>query len=444
MSSDLASSDEKPVASKEINSEESLESLDESLDAILNEAKEAAPSTDGNTAAGESPAEPSAHEPPPAEVQMALSESAPADSADLDDEGTPLPVVVDDEPSYKAFADMVAPDEEPKTAEPIALEAAEAAAEEARKAAAAFEPPVLEAITQESAAVIAAPPPAEEAQESEEAEEIFEAESLVESMTPAPVLETAPESMVATQESESYTPPPPTDEEILGNVVLPQGAMASSLSSLDEDRTVISPMPAMPAIPEAAPTLPTMRASWGMGTPLESTAPILLRQYEDGFTDKLKKVVTSRVQTSVATLAVVVLAASALGGAVVKMTGSSPAPKTALTAPAKVETAVVVPAVAPLPAAAPAPVKTAEATPAEKPAVAEKPAPVEKPAPAHPVAHAKPHPAAASGTHIALAAPPVKTAAAKRPAPAPVAAKGKKPAAGAHAQPAGWVDPFGQ
>src|SRR4029450_267066 len=103
-SSDLTSSD-KATESDEIGGKEDLDSIDASLDAILSEAKEIAPppleALEGSSHAEEAATAP----PPPANIEIALSESATGTEVVRDDGGeTPLPVIVEDEePSYKAF-----------------------------------------------------------------------------------------------------------------------------------------------------------------------------------------------------------------------------------------------------------------------------------------------------------------------------------------------------
>jgi hypothetical protein len=423
-SSDLTS--DKAAESKEIGGKEDLDSIDASLDAILSEAKDASPApAEGKSAAEEA----ETVIPPPADIQISLAE-APSGSEVVSDPGdkeTPLPVIVEDEePSYKAFADMVAPPEEPK------------------------DPPVLESV-----AVTAA---------SEEAEsgEILDADALIDSMTPAPELVDGEPvaSLAKTEESQAFTPPPPpSDEEILDHVKLPPGATPMPLvtnaapapgSTLgDDDKTVISPMPPVPEPSVSLPPPPRFTSAWAQASASEQPPSIVLAP--EGLGTKVRKVAASRVQTSVATLAVVVIGSCALGAGVMRM--ASPAPATPLvvtaTSPAKAEPAVK-PAIAPLPAAeAPAPAEPAKpAAAAAAPVVADKPEKtekadkpektekVEKPAAAKP-AVAKAKPAAAQGTHIALAAPAAKPAAAKA---KPAAPKGKK----APASSAGWVDPFGQ
>jgi hypothetical protein len=421
MSSSPHPSSEKATGPDDLSAEEEL-SLDESLDAILSEVHEGVPILEQEPPAHLEPA----LEPPIAQVEVA----AAAQGTDMidDDSETPLPVIVDELPSYRAFADEVAPVEEH---------------------------------VEDHKEEVAAAPPA-----SHEADEIFEAESLVESMTPAPVvepvLEPAPATLAATDESPAFVTDAPSDEQILENIVLPPGSAPAPLvtgaaflstgtapvasadalatspglppagAELEDDHTVIS----LPPVPEPSIPVPVFRSTWAQGpvapAPEPPMAMLLTRQ--EGFTDKLLKLATAKVQTSVAGLAVVVIAASALGAGVVKMT-SKPSPRAAIVAAApeaaKAETAQAVPAAAPAtaPAAAPA------ATPA--PAIAEKPAPV------RPAAHAKGH--APAPTHIALAAP-AKPAAKHPAAPAPAAAKAKKPAGPAHSpeKGAGWVDPFGQ
>ena len=436
-SSDLTSSD-KAAESKEIGGEEDLDSIDASLDAILSEAKDVAqPTVEGSTPAEEA----DTVIPPPADIQISLAEGAPGADvvADSDNNETPLPVVVEDEePSYKAFADMVAPPDEPKAAP---------AGEE--------DPAVAVAAASEEA----------------ESGEILDADALIDSMTPAPVLvdgEPAA-SLAKTEESQAFAAPPtpPSDEEILDQVKLPPGStpmpLVMTTASLgqapgaalgDDDQTVISPMP---PIPEPA-TLPPPRftSAWATGaSPASDLTPSILLAPE-GLGTKIRKAAGSRVQTSVATLVVVVIASCGLGAAVMRLASpSGPATPLVVTAPAPAKAEPVhAPDIAPLPAAA----ATAPAEPAKpsKPAavvaehadkadkvekaekaektekVAEK---VEKPAPAKPAPTAAKAKPAAQGTHIALAAP--KPTPAKRPAPA---AKPKK----APASSAGWVDPFGQ
>src|SRR5687768_2738186 len=99
-SSDLSS--DKPVDSQAIDGKEDLDaladSIDASLDAILSEAKEVAqpalPELEAVAPVSETPAEVSAEtavEPPPAEVQMALSEGGTRSEVLSDAMETPLP-----------------------------------------------------------------------------------------------------------------------------------------------------------------------------------------------------------------------------------------------------------------------------------------------------------------------------------------------------------------
>jgi hypothetical protein len=416
---------DKATESKEIGGEEDLDSIDASLDAILSEAKEVAPAEVAPQAAeGSSPAEEADTViPPPADIQMSLSENATGSDVVRDSDGTetPLPVIVEDEePSYRAFADMVAPPEELK-----------------------LELPTLEAAPPAEVSVAAL-------SEEPESGEILDADALIDSMTPAPepaaieAAEAAAAELARTEESQAFAPPtPPSDEEILDQVKLPPGAtpmplLATTASSEvpgsalgDDDQTVISPMPPIPE-PAVLPPPPRFGSAWA-SPPADQTPSILLTR--EGLGTKVRKVVGSRVQTSVATMAIVVIGSCALGAAVMRAASpASPAAPVIVAgpAPAKAEPAHA-PAIAPLPAVAtPAPAEPAKAAPvvAEKTEKAEKPAPA-KPAPAK----AKPAP---RETHIALAAP-----AAAKPAPAkakPAApAKPKKAAQGGN-----WVDPFGQ
>src|SRR6185436_3802347 len=390
-SSDLTSSD-KAAESKEIGGEEDLDSIDASLDAILSEAKDVAqPTVEGSTPAEEA----DTVIPPPADIQISLAEGAPG------------AVVVADSDNNEAPAVAVA-----------------AASEEA------------------------------------ESGEILDADALIDSMTPAPVLvdgEPAA-SLAKTEESQAFAAPPtpPSDEEILDQVKLPPGStpmpLVMTTASLgqapgaalgDDDQTVISPMP---PIPEPA-TLPPPRftSAWATGaSPASDLTPSILLAPE-GLGTKIRKAAGSRVQTSVATLVVVVIASCGLGAAVMRLASpSGPATPLVVTAPAPAKAEPVhAPDIAPLPAAA----ATAPAEPAKpsKPAavvaehadkadkvekaekaektekVAEKVEKVEKPAPAKPAPTAAKAKPAAQGTHIALAAP--KPTPAKRPAPA---AKPKK------------------
>jgi hypothetical protein len=441
-SSDLTS--DSSVESKPIEGKEDLDaladSIDASLDAILSEAKEGAQpaASDGDSTASVEPViDLPVLEPPPAEVQIALSPNGTASDVLTDDMETPLPVIVEEEePSYKAFADMVAPTDE-------AREIAQAKAE-------------LEAAgpstESESPAILA---------ESEEAEsgEIMDADELIDSMTPAPVaLEEAVVSAAKTEESQAFTPPPPSDEEILDHVKLPPGStpmpmpLVASLAAeaaadqpgaeLEDDQTVISPMPPMPEPSVSLPPPRRMSSAWAV-PPVEATEPSILLASE-GLGTKLGKMSKAPVQLSMRGLAVVVLLASALGGGVVRMVAGPGQPSVAVTSPAKAEAPVPAPAIAPIPAvaekAAPAPAPAVVEKAAEKADKIEKTDKVEKAEKAAaPKVAAKPaaKPAAAQGTHIALAAP--KPAPAKKPAAPAPAAKPKKAASGAN-----WVDPFGQ
>jgi hypothetical protein len=416
-SSDLASPDK--AISKELSSDEEIDSLDASLDAILSEAKES----------GEVPGLPAVEPPaaeailvPPGEVQVAAEPTAAAAAVD-DDMETPLPVIVDELPTYKAFADEVAP----ASAEDPGAELAAAAAVEGAPAAASA---TLEEV-----------PAASAAKPDDEAEEIFEAEALVESETPAPEV-SDPASLAATQETPAQPAVPPTDDEILRHVVLPPGTTPAPLAGSalgDDDRTVISPMP---PIPEPAP-MPPLRPTWG-ATPVASevTASIpLSTRGGDGFTDKLLKLAGARVQTSVGMLAFVVVAASALGGVVVSLAvgGGEPTTTTKIVSPAATQSAAALPKEPALPPAV-EPKIEAPASAAAAPAVAEKPA-AAKPAPRTVVAKPRPAP-----TRVALAAPKPAAPAAAAPKPAAAAgaaaaaaAKSKKPAQGNN-----WVDPFAQ
>jgi hypothetical protein len=428
----MSSSDpalDKATESKEIGGEEDLDSIDASLDAILSEAKDVAPAEVAPlTAEGSSPAEEADTViPPPADIQLSLSETATGSDVVRDSDGaeTPLPVIVEDEePSYKAFANMVAPPEEPK-----------------------IELPTLEAA-----------PPAEVSvsvtalSEEPESGEILDADALIDSMTPAPepaaieAAEAAAAELARTEESRAFPPPtPPSDEEILEQVKLPPGATPMPLvattgssevpgSALgDDDQTVISPMPPIPE-PAVLPPPPRFGSAWA-SPPADLTPSILLTR--EGLGTKIRKVAASRVQTSVATMAIVVIGSCALGAAVMRAAAPAApaAPATPMIvagpAPAKAEPAHA-PAIAPLPAT-PAPAEPVKAAPV----VAEKTEKAEKPAAAKP-APAKAKPAAPRETHIALAAP-----AAAKPAPGkakPTApAKPKKAAQGNN-----WVDPFGQ
>src|SRR4051794_14322616 len=102
MSSSPLTSSEKTASENELAREDELDSLDESLDAILSEAQEPAARDALNSMVGDSPAEP-----PAGEVQMVLAESTVpthVDDAHVDDDKeTPLPVIVDELPSYQAF-----------------------------------------------------------------------------------------------------------------------------------------------------------------------------------------------------------------------------------------------------------------------------------------------------------------------------------------------------
>jgi len=413
-SSDLNS--DKSIDSKAIDDKEDLDaladSIDASLDAILSEAKEAQPAAEPEAAPGVSETAPAA-EPPPAEVQMAVGENGAGSSGLTDEMETPLPVILDDEePSYKAFADMVASPEAPKSEPAPEPQGAEISAESA-------EP---------------------------ESGEILDADELIDSMTPSPVLAEEAEAAVArTEESAAYAepPPPPSDEEILDHVKLPPGSTPMPMplvaspaadeapgASLEDDQTVISPMPPMPEPSVSLPPPRRMTSAWAAVPPEPS---ILLAS--EGLGTKLGKMVKAPVQTSIATLAGVVLVASALGGGVVRLLSNPATPATVtVAAPAQAETPAPAPAIIPAPAAEK--VAAVEA-PAPAVAVADKPAPVAKAA-AKPAAKPVAKPAAAQGTHIALAgSTPPKPAPAKKAAPA---AKPKK----APASSAGWVDPFGQ
>ena len=427
-SSDLTSSDS-AVESKPIDKEEldSLaDSIDASLDAILSEAKETAAAPVN----GDGPALPVLEDaapeaPPPAEVQMALSEAGTGSDVLADDMETPLPVIVDDEPSYKAFADMVAATDEDR---------AKAAAE-------------LAAVGDSSE------PPSELSAEPESGE-ILDADELIDSMTPAP--EVAESILAKTEESAAYAtpPPPPSDEEILDHVKLPPGStpmpmpLVASLaaepateapgSALEDDQTVISPMPPMPEPSVSLPPPRRMTSAWA--TPPEPSillAGPALTMPSEGLGSKLGKMVKSPVQFSVASLVGVVLIASALGGGVMRVISGSAKQAVVVTSPAKAEAPAPAPAIVPVAAQ---PEKVAEKTP-EK--AVEKPAPVAAVAPKADKPASKPatkpagKAAAPQPTHIALAAPSQKPAPAKKPA-AP-AAKPKKAA-----NSAGWVDPFGQ
>src|SRR4051812_4227023 len=320
-SSDLTS--DKVAESNELGgSKEDLDSLDASLDAILSERKEVAPPAlepleplESHAHEASSPAEEADTViPPPADIQITLAETPTGSDvvAESDAEETPFPVIVEDEePSYKAFADMVAPTEEPKV-----------------------EPPAAE---------ISVAAPSEEP----ESGEILDADALIDSMTPAPepaaieAAEAAAAELARTEESQAFTPPtPPTDEEILDNVKLPPGAtpmplVATTASSEvpgsalgDDDQTVISPMP---PIPEPA-ILPPPRAfgsAWGAAPPVvaDRTPSILVTR--EGLGTKVRKVAASRVQTSVATMAIVVIGSCALGAAVMRVASPAAAPTAA-------------------------------------------------------------------------------------------------------------------
>lgn len=437
-SSDLNS--DKSIESKAIDDKEDLDaladSIDASLDAILSEAKEVAqPAADSETAPAVNETAPVLEaleplQPPPAEVQMAAGENGAGNSVLTDEMETPLPVIVEDEePSYKAFADMVASTEAPRNEANEANEPSEPA-------------PEMHA--------------AEVSTESAEPEsgEILDADELIDSMTPAPVLLDAAEPAVSarTEESAAYVepPPPPSDEEILDHVKLPPGStpmpmpLVASLApeapvdsdapgaSLEDDQTVISPMPPMPEPTVSLPPPRRMNSAWAV--PPEPS--ILLAS--EGVGTKFGKMVKAPIPISAATLAGVVLLASAVGGGVVRLLSGPTAPsKVVATAPAQAE------APAPAPAIVPAVAEKAAAVPAPTPtpAVAEKPADkaiekaAEKPAPAKVAAKpaAKPAPAP-QRTHMALAEP--------KPAPAKKAAPAAKPKKAAPAT--AWVDPFGQ
>src|SRR5205814_8128259 len=134
----------------------------------------------------------------------------------------------------------------------------------------------------------------------------------------------------------------------------------------DDDQTVIAPMPPIPEPASLPLPLPRFGSAWAAVPPpsLDQTPSILLAR--EGLGTKIGKVAASRVQTSVATMAVVVIGACALGAGVMRLASpAAPAPTIATKlASAKAEP-VHTPAIAPLPAVAtPAPAEPA------KPAVA--------------------------------------------------------------------------
>jgi hypothetical protein len=239
---------------------------------------------------------------------------------------------------------------------------------------------------------------------------------------------------------------PPSDEELLDNVVLPPGMKGAAAPLLgDADRTVISEMP-----PEnfhedrVAPYPPLSWATQPVRKTEIITRPTLQTKRSVPIGQRVRSIAGRPVQTSVAQLALLVVAASVMGAAAIKAVDRDPSeplattPKLLVPAGSKaridVATAPRPPEIAPLPSH----VEEAKPIEASTPVTIE-PAPRRvvrkvRPAPVAPEVAAAPKPAPEP---VAKVAPPVKK-------PAPAASTATKPRTRRVAQHTDWVDPFGQ
>jgi hypothetical protein len=241
---------------------------------------------------------------------------------------------------------------------------------------------------------------------------------------------------------------PPSDEELLDNVVLPpgmKGAAAPAPVPLigDADRTVISEMP--PEHDDRVASYPPL--SWATQPVRKTeiiTRPTLQAKRSVPIGTRVKSIAGRQVQTSVAQLALLVVAASVMGAAAIKAVDRDPSEPIATVpklVPASRTTRIDVATAPRPPEIAPLPSHVEEAKPIE----ASTPVTIE-PAPRRVVRKAKP-----------AAAPPAVEVAAVKPAPepavkpappvkkaAPVAAPAAKPRTRRVAQHTDWVDPFGQ
>src|SRR5204863_5234589 len=133
-------------------------------------------------------------------------------------------------------------------------------------------------------------------------------------------------------------------------------------SALEDDQTVISPMPPMPEPSVSLPPPRRMTSAWA--TPPEPSIQLAgpaLTMPSEGMGSKLGKMAKAPVQLTVVHLIGVVLIASALGGGVMKMLSGPAKSAVVATAPAKAEAPA--PAIVPVPAQ---PEKVVAEKPAEK------------------------------------------------------------------------------
>jgi hypothetical protein len=414
---------------------------DDSLEIVLSDASE------------------SAGEAEPVTVDMSADDQpAPAQPAQPSIEGTPLPVLIDDDDDEPMAAQAEAPrtetsslvDGPPPTPprDPAPEDYSDAVAS-AISASLGDKAPEPTAVLQESATEVVAaeaeaseerPSFSQEATTAHGEEHELDADAIMESSDPTP----GPDAIAAAGLGGRAPLPPPTDEELLHNVVLPPGVRGATATPTpvigDADRTVIS---AMPPVVEPEPFVaPYPPLSWAT-TPVRKTEiisrPTLQARTTPSFGQRLLSVAGKRVQTSVAQLGIVVLAASVLGGAAVKaldrgvpdeaamprklvLPQSSKVRVDVATAPRPPEIAPLPPHVDEAPEATPRPVVTIEPTPRR-------------------AAKVKPKPAAPP------VAPATEVAAVEAPKPTPVvkkAAAPSKPRTRRVAQHTDWVDPFGQ
>jgi hypothetical protein len=288
--------------------------------------------------------------------------------------------------------------------------------------------------------------------------DIVDADAMVESVeavevTPGPG---ALAAVLPNEAAETKDAPPPSDEDLLHNIVLPPGVKGAptpgpTIQIGDADRTIISEMPPVPE-PDVAPYPPL---SWAT-QPVRKTEIIprqtLQARRSVPIGERIRSIAGRQVQTSVAQLALLVVAASVMGAAAIKAVDREsfePVASTPKLVPAmKTNTRIDVATAPRPPEIAPLPSHVDEV----KPVAPSEPVTIE-PAPRRVARKPKPAPAPAvtaeANTTKPAPEPAAKPVAAAKPAPAakkpaPVAAPASKPRSRRVAQHTDWVDPFGQ
>jgi hypothetical protein len=420
MSSDSTST-EKPGGAEDRGPEDAIESLDQSLEAIMKEVQQADGPV-GGEAIGTSPEAVEPGDPAPAETVTADVEMPIPSEAFRPDRDTAENAAVE---LAALSSELEPPPESPPPDDPFA----DLAIEEV-EAEAVVESILATAGTRDESAEL----PSEETVDPMAAAEPARADEL-----------------------------PPSDEALLANIVLPAAHTAPSaveaLPALmpevgDDDRTMISALP--PEVEPAPVRLPAptfsapekarrVTPTWpGTETVKPTVQPIgrLPRPPSRGLLRTVREVASHRVNASVAQLAIVVVSATAFGAAAVRVLGPG------ATANPGAEAIVVPerpaqphfeslpprpPEIAPLPSAPVEVIEPAAVVEVEKP----KARPVRKR-----VARPAPPPAAPEATAERAAEPAAADPSSHAAAPAKKA-PAAKPRPTRHVAQQGWVDPFG-